>query len=141
MKNIDARIATLILRAQNASDGGKHKHILICNERSYRDNCAGYGNKDVLVYEALNLIVRNRKNCNFKFSVTYGGVTPYLVYFETRINCEKFQVSFHSKDRRLRKFMSNSFRMKWDALDSRESAVRIYEHYVPNGEYGGGYYG
>lgn len=135
MKDINSKIATLILRAQNASDGGKNIDCLVCGGRTYRDNCAGYGNKDVMVIEAIKLITANKSY--FKFAVTSGGsVSPYLVYFETRIMGEKLQVSFHSFDRRLWKYQERSFRIKWDHKDSRESALKIYWYYVPNGEYG-----
>lgn len=137
---INGKIATLLLRAQNSSDGGKHKHIIINNRRSYRDNAAGYQSKDSFVWEAIDLICRNRKSCDFKFAVTDGHITPYLIYFETIINDKKLQVSFHSYDSRLSKFRKNSFRMKWDKADSRESALEIYHNYVKNGKYGGDAY-
>lgn len=135
--NINSKIATLILRAQNASDGGKNMDYLVNNKRSYRDNCAGYGQKDVLIMNALRLISSNRTS--FKFSVQRDreGCAEFLVYFETRINFEKYQVSFHSFDRRLNSFVGG-FRMKWDHGVSRESACIIYDHYVCHGEYLGG---
>ena len=90
--------------------------------------------------EAIKLIAAHRADCDFKFVVTDGGVAPYLVYFETRIDGQKYQVSFHSFNHQLRRFMRNSFRCKWDRKDSRESALAIYWYYVPNGEYGGDAY-
>ena len=132
--NKNARVATLILRAQCGSDGGKGKNFLVNNKRSHRDNCAGYACKDVCIYSALNLIVQG--GTSFKFSVKRDGeLALYLVYFETRVNGEKLQVSFHSYDSRLSRFSKNSFRMKWDMRGSRMSAIRIYSHYVKNGEY------
>ena len=132
--NKNAKIATLILRAQCASDGGKHNPELVSSRRSYRDNCAGYGNKDKCIYSALNLIVQG--GTSFKFSVKRDGeLALYLVYFEARVNGEKLQVSFHSYDSRLSNFSKTSFRIKWDRGSSRMSAIRIYSHFVKNGEY------
>lgn len=132
--NKNNKVATLIIRAQCASDGGKCITELVSGKRSYRDNCAGYGNKDVCIYNAINIIVAG--NTNFKFSVKHDGtIAPYVVYFETKLNGEKFQVSFHSFDSRLSRFAKNSFRMKWDKGSSRISAEKIYRYYAKNGEY------
>ena len=138
--NINSRIATLILRSQNASDGGKHIDTLVTNRRSYRDNIAGYCVKDKYIIETICLI--SGHNTDFKYSVQkdHDGVAYYLVYFEVRINGEKFQVSFHSYNHELLRFINRGFRMKWDHGDSRWSAMQIYRHYVPNGEYGGDAY-
>lgn len=133
--NVNAKIASLILRAQNASDGGKNINVLSSVRRGYRDNAAGYGQKDVLIMNALTTICSTKSS--FKFSVQKDSerVAYFLVYFETRIDGRKYQVSFHSYDERLRRFTKNSHRMKWDRGNSRESAANIYRHYVPNGTY------
>ena len=132
-RNIDKEIAELILRAQNASDGGKGIVELISKGKSVRDNYSAYAGKDKFIFLAISMIVKGKSN--FNFAVTDGGITPYLVYFQTRISGKKFQVSFHSFDERLERFQGKSFRIKWDHGSSRDSAVTIYRHYCPNGEY------
>ena len=132
-RNIDKEIAELILRAQNASDGGKGIMELVSKGKSVRDNRRGYTGKDQFVFLAISMIVKGKSS--FRFAVTDGEITPYLVYFETRISGKKFQVSFHSFDERLERFQGKSFRIKWDHGSSRDSAVAIYRHYCPHGQY------
>lgn len=133
---INKKIAELILRAQNASDGGKQIQNLVWSRKSYRDNCAGYPQKDNLIFAAINLIVANKGKCDFKFSVVYDNenVADYIVYFEAKPYGIKTQVSFHSFDKRLERFIKKSFRIKWDRNDSRQSAVTMYQWYC-SGEY------
>lgn len=133
--NINARIATMILRCQNTSDGGKSIYDLIYNRRGYRDNIAGYDVKDKYILETIRLISGTKND--FKYSVQRDkeGIALFIVYFEVKINGEKLQVSFHSFNRELHRFINHGFRMKWDRGDSRLSAEKIYIHYVPNGEY------
>ena len=129
MKELNARIANLILRAQNASDGGKGIDVLVQSRGAYRDNCAGYAHKDKFVWTAINMIAANQTD--FRFAVTRDKEKKayYIVYFECRVHGEKQQVSFHSFDTRLERFLKKSFRIKWDRKDSRESARTIYERH------------
>lgn len=137
----NSKIAELILRSQNASDGGKHMQYFSGCKKAIRDNCARYGQKDSLILSAIELIRGN--NSSFVFSVQRDREYKayYLVYFETRINGVKFQVSFHSFDGRLGRYVKNSRYARWDKKFSRDSAVSIYKYYCPNGQYtqeGGG---
>lgn len=136
---INKKIATYILRAQNASDGGKSIDVLVSNKRSYRDNCCGYQQKDTMIITAINMIRSNKSSFKFAVIRDRGLIAKYIVYFETRINNVKFQVSFHSFDERLEKYVRNSFRIKWDHGCSRDSAVTIYRHYNNNGAYSANY--
>ncbi len=135
--SINKRVAEYILRAQNASDGGKRITELVDSKKSRRDNCAGYMVKDMMIFRAIDLIVRNKSS--FKFAVVKDSehVANFIVYFETRINGEKYQVSFHSFNMGLAKYVARSFRTKWDYGDSRYSAKIIYKHYMANGSYYG----
>lgn len=45
----DKRVASLILRAQNASDGGKGIDLLVNSQRSTTDNSRGYETKDMAI--------------------------------------------------------------------------------------------
>ena len=129
MKSINVRISELILRAQNASDGGKGIDELVSSRKSYRDNCAGYAHKDKFVYLAVNMIASNKTDFRFAVTEDKDCVADFIVYFECRTGAEKRQVSFHSFDERLRKFVKRSFRIKWDHADSRDSACDIYNWY------------
>lgn len=131
----DKKIAEAILRAQTASDGGKGKKYLVCSKRSRRDYYAGYNAKDRHIMTAINLI--NSGHSNYKFAVFRDTqrVAKYIIYFQTVINGEKVQISFHSFDSSLERFLDKSFRIKWDRRNSRDSAVKAYRYYVSNGEY------
>lgn len=130
MQTLNKRIAETILRAQNASDGGKRIDLLVGSRKAYRDNCAGYRAKDKFIRIALRMIAGNPGKTDFRFAVVYDkeNVADFLVYFECRnhANGEKRQVSFHSFDASLSHYVRKSFRMKWDHADSRQSACDIY---------------
>ena len=79
----NAKIAELILRAQNASDGGKQKSSYNTSSiKAYTDNYAGYKHKDLCIYNAIQLILTG--NSKFKFSVQDDKqkIAYFLVYFE-----------------------------------------------------------
>ena len=135
MRNVNKEIAELLLRCQNASDGGKCIRMLCSSKKSVTDNSHGYRAKDTFIMLMLGMIADKNSESDFRFAVTPGDCTPYLVYIQTRIDGKKYQVSFHSLDRRLERFMRKSFRIKWDHGNSRDSAITIYKHYVPNGTY------
>ena len=132
--SVDSKIAEYILRAQNASDGGKGIDALVASRKSRRDNCAGYSVKDKYILCAMKLIISG--DTAFKFAVTPDkeGIANYIVYFETKIGYEKLQVSFHTY-RNFSRYVNNSFRMKWDHASSRDSAQRMYDYYIPDGMY------
>ena len=133
--SINSKIASLVLRAQNASDGGKNKCYFSGSDKVITDNRAGYGQKDQLIIAAINLI--NRGKSNYKFAVTecldFSNMA-WIVYFQTRINGENIQVSFHSFNCVLSKYVRRSYRIKWDHKDSRDSAEYAYMYYS-NGMY------
>lgn len=134
--NIDGKIAELILRTQNASDGGKNISYFK-SQKARRDNLAGYAAKDKFLLLAINMIARNNSNCNWKYAVVQCNdfYNPaFIVYFQTNIDCEKVQISFHSFNSDLQKYLKKSFRIKWDSGYSRESAEYAYSYYT-NGQY------
>lgn len=132
--SINSKIAEYILRAQNASDGGKGINCLVSSKKSRRDNCAGYSVKDKYILSAMKLI--NSGNTAFKFAVVPDkkGTARYIVYFETKVDYKKYQVSFHTF-RDYSRYVNNSFRIKWDHENSRDSAEIIYNYYIPDGMY------
>ena len=131
---MNKKIAELILRAQVASDGGKGI-IHSTSRKARRDNAGGYSRKDEYILEAIRLILTTGNE--FKFSVVEDkeDKADFIVYFTTKVDGEKFQVSFHSFCGELAKYCHKSFRIPWDHWDSRESAEIIYRHFVPEGRY------
>ena len=123
---MNRRIAKLIVNAQVASDGGKGiKDIRYICESAYK---AGYRRKDSCIWEACNLIA-SKKNSGFSYYVTDGQITPYLVYFNFKIDGVRKQISFHSYDYRLERFHCTDrvHGTRWDRGDSRRTAVELYE--------------
>ena len=134
---LNGKIVELVLRTQNASDGGKRKkgqNIMVISDtrRGIRDNCGGYATKDNLMILAIEMIAKN--HTDWKYAVKIGkdqnGHTSFIVYFQTKIMGEKVQISFHSFNNNLRKYVNNSFRIKWDHGCSRDSAVYAYNYYT-----------
>ena len=135
--SVNSKIAELILRTQNASDGGKNIFVMD-SKKAIRDNCGGYATKDKLLLLAIEMIARNKGKCKWKYAVVeandQNGYNSIIVYFQTQIEGEKVQISFHSFNFDLRRFATNSFRIKWDRGDSRDSAIYAYKHFC-NGNY------
>ena len=140
VKEVNKKIAELILRAQNASDGGKLFSVISFSRKGLKDNHIGYKTKDACIAQAINLISKTGRQSAFRYFVTDDKTAAayFMVYFETRVNGQKYQVSFHSYDNNLVKYVQKRH-TKWDQKDSRDSAVIIYRHFVPNGQYASAY--
>ena len=95
MANINARIAKEIILAQMASDSGKSitDHI-ISGESARRSEIWGYEVKQIHIYNAIKAI-NSVKICDFTYYITEDNGMP-LVYFETKANGKKIQISFHN---------------------------------------------
>ena len=124
------RIGKLIRLAQIASDGGKSiRTSLIRTEEEEMVYLAGYSAKDTLILQAIQLIARS-KDRTYRFSVTEGpdqnGNTSFIVYFDFKIEGKREQISFHSFNKKLRKFVKNSRASTWSKdTSSRETAIRL----------------
>lgn len=132
MSGKDRQIARYILNAQIASDGGKH--IYEIDYLSYHASDEAYDGKDKYILRAIKLI-RSQKRSKWRYSVTDGGyISPFLVYFETRSDIRKLQISFHSFDYGLvpyqrKKESRKGMRIRWDRDSSRDSAVEAAEYF------------
>ena len=92
MRNYDIEIARLIMRAQYKSDSAKEEDIWESDKREY------YRQKDEAIFMALNLINRSKSSA-FRYSVTESEVNGghcFIVYFSTKVEGERKQVSFHN---------------------------------------------
>lgn len=113
MSNIDKKIAEAIVYAQIASDAGKGIKILKTNKigKSQSTVDKGYNSKDGYIFSALNLI-RNTKNCGYKYYVTaqpdQNGNPSFIIYFNFKVNGKREQVSFHSFNKKLWKGLVGS---------------------------------
>ena len=133
--SVNGKIAEYILRAQNASDGGKGIDEISSSRKAITDNRSGYSHKDPAIIAAIKLI--NSGKSNWKYIVQechdYYNMA-WIVYFETRIEGKKIQCSFHTFNWYFDKYTRNSYRTKWDHGSSRESALLAYNYYC-NGYY------
>jgi len=138
MNSRDKKIAIDIIRAQVASDGGKHIGSL--HEDSmwrafygvYQD---GYSVKDKNIEGAIRKIL-TYKNSSFKFnvrrSIDQNGYSAYIIYFNYKLNGERRQISFHSpfrNDSIYEKYCSRcrDNMITWDHKSSQQNAVELFE--------------
>jgi hypothetical protein len=114
--NINKTIAHAIVKAQIASNSGKvpqskkvmrrglytrHNDDKLTSLSVTGDSGAkhhGYGLKTVYVITALKLIRSNKTNFNYyiESAPDQRGNDSIIVYFETKVNDERIQISFHT---------------------------------------------
>lgn len=116
IREIEKNIALHIISAQYYSDMAKS------HDSEY------YKDKDFHIKEALNLICKS-KTSNFRFTVTFGGITPYLVYFTIKTPEGKYQVSFHSFADGLGRYTKKTQKTYWDKKSSRKGSIMAAYHY------------
>ena len=127
MEKKDKIIARNIILAQTASDGGKGiediKNLFPVSNIAYYK---GYVAKDGYIKKAIQGIQKN-KNSIFRFYVKKDkNISNYIIYFNFKVDGERFQVSFHSfKD--WSKYERGNCQTRWDKKDSREACLRLYE--------------
>lgn len=111
----------LLYDAQVYSDNGKG--IITLN--SYGLNCyESYAHKDICIIKAIGLINR-QKDTDVHYFVTRDTlIHSYLVYFNIKLNGERHQISFHSFNKALERYIikGNTHATKWDKGNSRETA-------------------
>lgn len=138
---LDGRVAKAIILAQTASDGGKQlrkRYKLGQEEIIYslfgRESTKAYKNgykaKDAFVTAAIERIARN-KNSGFRFFVTACNEKEnarFLVYFDYYIEDKKFQISFHSRDDTLKKYLKGCKKShtEWDKGNSRQNCIDLF---------------
>lgn len=130
-RNYDAKIASLIWQAQEASSEAKL-------QGEYSERMRLYHKKDVCIIFALDLISKSRESA-FRYSVQRGkdqnGVDSYIVYFSAKIydeklkKTERLQVSFHNFSPELKRYISKSNGTRWDRKCSRDAAEMIASAY------------
>lgn len=127
----DSKIALLLLRAQNASNGGKGIPALSNSQEAIADNVAGYPCKYACIKEALSLV----QDSSFKCYIVrdYARKARCIITFETYVEGVKLWISFHCNC----PFAFNCKRRPshGNLLPSEEAAKIVYKYYVPNGTY------
>jgi len=111
---INKSIVRNIVLARVASDGGKNitsmKYILPPYSISAWKN--GYQDKDMYIRKAISTICDCHGKSGFSFSVQIDkeSKADFLVYFTFRVDGKRRQVSFHSYDTFLERFVDTSDR-------------------------------
>ena len=100
----------------------------------------GYAVKDAFIKNAIKAILRNKQS-GFTFYVTRKNFvdscgknnTSFVVYFNFRVNSERYQISFHSFDKELEKYLGGPCPTRWKkSRNSRESAVVLANYILDN---------
>lgn len=123
-------LATLLVLAQAASDEGKRIYSLSsCLQPNLRRKAeAGYPAKDKAIAQALSLVAKYHTNdVHYYVICDAEGKAKYLVYFDLNIGGKRRQISFHSFDDNLEKFIKKNERShtEWDQGDCRAVAFEI----------------
>lgn len=128
-------LAKLLILAQASSDAGKGIWTLsnTLQEKLQKKAWNGYPEKDRAIYSMVSILsVHPRKDIHFFIVRDAEKVANYLVYFDFLLNGQKVQVSFHSYDERLKKFLKGSRKSctEWrEELVSRDVCFALAERF------------
>lgn len=129
-------MARLLVLAQAGSDEGKNISCLseLLPKKLYEKAAwNGYVLKDICIYELVKLISRYpQKDIHFFVTKDEQKVSKYIVYFDVVFGGNRRQISFHSFDGRLKRFLNGSRKshVKWACWESsRENAYELGRFY------------
>ena len=131
----NAKIAELLIRAQNGSDGGKGRTVLVSSEKSVSDNIKGYAVKYSCIKESIKLIQEH--NCAFVYYIIrdYKYNAKFIVSFVTHIEGQEMRVSFHCNISDLCPNCRRCPKSNNVLLPSYKAAECIYKYFCPLGKY------
>ena len=114
-------IKACIVQAQIASDIAKD-----CYNDAYNKK-AWYRLKDKSIYKACHEISKSHGKSDIKFSVQNDkdNIANFIVYFNFKINNKKQQISFHTYNDKLERFVS-PYNTRWDKKCSRDAALLLW---------------
>lgn len=136
---MNKHIAKQIAIAQRASDLGKYYKLtedqiaeseklgqLLGKTNDARATKLEYRLKDDVIYDAIMGIGHN-PGCGFHFRVTEDSekLAKFIVYFDFRLNGRKVQVSFHSFDKRLKRFVEKQISGHWNRKSARQTCIEL----------------
>ncbi len=127
---MDKNVAKAIINAQICSDAGKGLFEVENSTLLELMRKKGYKGKDTQIFKAIEIINR-KKNTGFYYSVITDKryVALYIVYFNFKLNGKRKQVSFHSFDKRLHKYICPECKTHWDKKDSRQTVIELAKHF------------
>lgn len=118
------QIARLLLLAQASSDEGKGKTMLsglIVEKKTLELAESGYPEKDAAIMELVQLLSHYpQRDCHFYVCKDTQKVAHYIVYFDVVFDGSRHQISFHSFDGRLKRFLAGSRKshVEWSCWES-----------------------
>lgn len=128
-------IAKLLVLAQAGSDEGKNISDLsfALKQKLYDKAWIGYPEKDRAIYELIQLIRRYpQKDIHYYVCRDTQKVSKYIVYFDVCYKKQFRQISFHSFDSRLGKYLSGCRKShtEWACWQSsRDNAYWLAEQF------------
>ena len=133
-KNVEARIALCIIRAQKSSDAGKGINRISLSKKNSRPCMLGYGFKETPILEAIRLIRRNKTRFNYwvERKPDQNGILSILVYFDFKIDETRYQVSFHNHNctNELESYVNTGRKTHWHkTYSSFYSCTKLQEYY------------
>ena len=138
---MNKHIARKIALAQRASDFGKYYKLsddaisdsvvlgsLLGDSDDNRAYKYGYRMKDQAILDAVMGISHN-PNSGFHFRVTIDDekLARFIVYFDFRVIDERIQVSFHSFDKRLARYVEKARSGHWDRSSARKACISLLQ--------------
>ena len=138
MKDINKKISELICNAQIASDAGKGIYELKFNNTKQSFSERGkYKVKDIYISKALYFIRKNKTSFNYYIEEKpdQNGYPSYITYFETKIESERIQISFHSPKRKademIKQNVGTGRKCRWDknTKSSRLNCKKLIDYY------------
>lgn len=136
VKSVNAQISELLIRAYNASCGGKGLTAIGSSSKSLADNSGGYEIKKSCITAALDLIDKRQSNyayCVIPDERYHGKRSRFVVTFQSIIDGKKCQVSFHNFG--LEGYVKESSVKRDHNKRAADETVRLYNYYVPKGTY------
>lgn len=125
---LDLRVCKYIVLAQISSDGGKMipdiKDTLPIGNVYFKK---GYKMKDSLIMKAIKTI-QCTKDSGFRFCVKECSgfrSRAFIVYFNFKLDGKRCQISFHSFNTKLERYINNSVSTRWDKKSSRKTAESL----------------
>lgn len=129
---MDKKTAYFIIKAQMCSDSGKHLNYQY-GHPGWKDRTDkfGYSSKTWFIIKAMNRISQLHGTSGFHYYIgTDNTQIKYttVVYFNFKIDNEKFQISFHCEDYDIPdRYLKNntSHYTRWDHKSSREACEAL----------------
>ena len=143
MCKVDTLIAKCLVKAQTASDGGKHIDTIYGRDNHNKKAVShmGYGLKTAMILRAIKLISNSRSSFTY-YVITaddQNGYPSIITYFQWYLPADvvyngkkQIQISFHTPlnmANDLMPYVGKGFKVEWDRKSSADTAQMLAEVY------------